>query len=203
MRSISHVINYDLPKVAADYVHRIGRTGRGGSSGIAISLAERRDVRLLRAIERYTRQPLAVHTLPGLEPRSSMPADERRPGGPRRDGRSFGNGGGRFGDKRPSGGYGGNGGSRFDREPRRSFGDGEAPRTEGRPASPWAGRSEARGDSRFEGRREFGDRPRHPEHRTEFPHVAKRSSTHHTAGNGRSEGTGGKPRAGRTFNRDR
>ena len=66
-----------------------------------------------------------------------------------------------------------------------------------------AGRSEARGDSRFEGRREFGDRPRHPEHRTEFPHVAKRSSTHHTAGNGRSEGTGGKPRAGRTFNRDR
>ena len=96
-----------------------------------------------------------------------------------------------------------NRGSRFDREPRRSFGDGEAPRTEGRPASPWAGRSEARGDSRFEGRREFGDRPRHPEHRTEFPHVAKRSSTHHTAGNGRSEGTGGKPRAGRTFNRDR
>jgi hypothetical protein len=49
--------------------------------------------------------------------------------------------------------------------------------------------------------------PRHPEHRTEFPHVAKRSSTHHNAGGGfggaRSEGTGGKPRAGRTFNRDR
>ncbi len=204
VRTISHVINYDLPKVAADYVHRIGRTGRGGSSGIAISLAERRDVRLLRAIERYTRQPLAVHTLPGLEPRSTMPADDRRPGGPRREGgRSFGNGGGRFGDKRPSSGHGNNGGSRFDREPRRSFGDADASRGEGRPASPWAGRSDARGDSRFEGRREFGDRPRHPEHRTEFPHVAKRSSTHHTAGNGRSEGTGGKPRAGRTFNRDR
>ena len=218
VRTISHVINYDLPKVAADYVHRIGRTGRGGSSGIAISLAERRDVRLLRAIERYTRQPLAVHTLPGLEARSTMPADDRRPGGggPRRDGgRSFGNGGGRFGDKRPSSGHGNNGGSRFDREPRRSFGDSDASRGEGRPASPWAGRSEARTEGRFEGRRdfaekrtgEFSERPRHPEHRTEFPHVAKRSSTHHTSGSGfgggSSEGTGGKPRAGRTFNRDR
>ena len=37
--SITHVINYDLPKVAEDYVHRIGRTGRAGASGIAISFA--------------------------------------------------------------------------------------------------------------------------------------------------------------------
>jgi hypothetical protein len=63
----------------------------------------------------------------------------------------------------------------------------------------------ARTEGRFEGRRdfaekrtgEFSERPRHPEHRTEFPHVAKRSSTHHTSGSGfgggRSEGTGGKP----------
>ena len=201
VRTISHVINYDLPKVAADYVHRIGRTGRGGANGVAISLAERRDVRLLRAIERYTHQPLAVHTLPGLEPRSTMPADERRPGGggPRRDGgRSFGNGGGRFGDKRPSSGFGG---PRGDREPRRE--------ADGRPASPWAGNSEGRRDFRDAPRRADGTSaaPRHPEHRTEFPHVAKRSSTHHNAGGGfggaRSEGTGGKPRAGRTFNRDR
>jgi len=196
VRTISHVINYDLPKVAADYVHRIGRTGRGGSNGVAISLAERRDVRLLRAIERYTRQPLAVHTLPGLEPRSTMPADDRRPGGPRRDGgRSFGNGGGRFGDKRPSTGFGG---PRGDREPRRE--------ADGRPASPWAGNGEGRRDFRDAPRRAEGA-PRHPEHRTEFPHVAKRSSTHHNSGGGfggsRSEGTGGKPRTGRTFNRDR
>ncbi|HMV18493.1 MAG TPA: DEAD/DEAH box helicase, partial [Rhodocyclaceae bacterium] len=100
VRRISHVINYDLPKVAADYVHRIGRTGRGGDTGVAISLAERRDVRLVRAIERYTRQTMAVHTLPGLEPRVSLPTEERRPAGPRRDGRSFGNGP-RFGDRRP------------------------------------------------------------------------------------------------------
>ena len=142
---------------------------------------------LLRAIERFTRQPLAVHTLPGLEARSTMPADDRRPGGgngPRREGgRSFGNGP-RFGDnKRPSAGG--------------RFGN-DAPRGEGRPASPWAS----------EGRRsDAPSAPRHPEHRTEFPHVAKRSSTHHNAGGGfggaRSEGAAGKPRAGRTFNRDR
>jgi len=183
-------------------VHRIGRTGRGGASGIAISLAERRDVRLLRAIERYTRQPLAVHTLPGLEPRTTLPADERRPGGPRRDGRGYGNGngGGRFGDKRPSGGFG-SGAGRFDRERR------DDNRGEGRSASPWAGNGEGRRDFRDAPRRADGaSAPRHPEHRTEFPHVAKRSSSHHNAGGfggGRSEGTGGKPRAGRTFNRDR
>ena len=211
VRTISHVINYDLPKVAADYVHRIGRTGRGGSSGIAISLAERRDVRLLRAIERYTRQPLAVHTLPGLEPRSTMPADDRRPGGPRREGgRSFGNAP-RFGDKRPSAGHGGArfgdkpaggfGGGRFDRNERR-----DDTRGDSRPASPWAGRSEGTRDFGDNRRTEFADRPRHPEHRTEFPHVAKRSSTHHNAGSGFGggrSGDGGKPRAGRTFNRDR
>jgi superfamily II DNA/RNA helicase len=43
VRGISHVINFDLPKFAEDYVHRIGRTGRGGSSGIAISFASNRD----------------------------------------------------------------------------------------------------------------------------------------------------------------
>ncbi len=198
VRTISHVINYDLPKVAADYVHRIGRTGRGGASGIAISLAERRDVRLLRAIERYTHHPLAVHTLPGLEPRSAMPADERRSGGPRRDGRSFGNGP-RFGDKRPAAGHGG--GGRFDREPRRGHGDADG----SRPASPWAGKGEGRREFGSDTRRSDADsRPRHPEHRTEFPHVAKRSSTHHNAGGfGGARTDGGKPRTGRTFNRDR
>ncbi|MBL8459432.1 MAG: hypothetical protein JNM92_08715, partial [Zoogloea sp.] len=69
-----------------------------------------------------------------------------------------------------------------------------------------AGNGEGRRDFRDAPRRAEGA-PRHPEHRTEFPHVAKRSSTHHNSGGGfggsRSEGTGGKPRTGRTFNRDR
>jgi len=65
---ISHVINYDLPKVPEDYVHRIGRTGRAGAKGIAISFAAPEDRGQLRDIERYTRQPIQAHVIAGLEP---------------------------------------------------------------------------------------------------------------------------------------
>ncbi|MBI2314092.1 MAG: DEAD/DEAH box helicase [Betaproteobacteria bacterium] len=65
---ISHVINFDLPRQADDYVHRIGRTGRAGRDGVAISLAAHRDKPLIRDIERYTAQPIAVDRIPGLEP---------------------------------------------------------------------------------------------------------------------------------------
>ena len=66
---ISHVINFDLPKFAEDYVHRIGRTGRGGASGIAVSFASNRDAQHLRNIERFTGQSIAAHTVVGLEPK--------------------------------------------------------------------------------------------------------------------------------------
>jgi superfamily II DNA/RNA helicase len=66
---ITHVINFDLPKFAEDYVHRIGRTGRGGASGIAVSFASNRDAAHLKKIERYTGQSIAAHTIPGLEPK--------------------------------------------------------------------------------------------------------------------------------------
>ncbi len=65
---ISHVINYDLPRFAEDYVHRIGRTGRAGASGIAISFVSSRELSYLDRIERYTKQTLAQHVVPGLEP---------------------------------------------------------------------------------------------------------------------------------------
>jgi len=65
VRGISHVINFDLPKFAEDYVHRIGRTGRGGSSGIAISFASNRDAQMLKRIERYTEQSIKMHTIEG------------------------------------------------------------------------------------------------------------------------------------------
>ncbi len=104
---ISHVINFDLPKQAEDYVHRIGRTGRGGASGIAISFASNRDALLLKRIERYTEQRIQMHTIEGLEPkyklRTSPSSDRPRGnGGPR---------GGGFGGNRGNGnsqGYGGN-----------------------------------------------------------------------------------------------
>ena len=66
---VTHVINFDLPKFAEDYVHRIGRTGRGGASGIAVSFASSRDALHLKRIERYTGQSIAAHTVPGMEPK--------------------------------------------------------------------------------------------------------------------------------------
>ena len=64
---ISHVINYDLPIDTESYVHRIGRTGRAGRSGDAISFVTPREQRLLKAIEKATKQPLTQMPLPRVE----------------------------------------------------------------------------------------------------------------------------------------
>ena len=64
---ISHVLNYDIPTDTEAYVHRIGRTGRAGRSGEAILFVAPREKRLLQAIERATRQPIAEMQLPSVE----------------------------------------------------------------------------------------------------------------------------------------
>jgi len=88
VQGISHVINFDLPKQAEDYVHRIGRTGRAGRRGVAISLASGKEYGAIKQIERYTTQPIPVHTIVGLEPRfSSRGASGKaptKPGAPRK-----------------------------------------------------------------------------------------------------------------------
>jgi len=61
---LSHVINYDVPASPDDYVHRIGRTGRAGRGGTAITLAEPREHRLLRAMEAATKQKIEVAPIP-------------------------------------------------------------------------------------------------------------------------------------------
>lgn len=66
---ITHVINFDLPKFAEDYVHRIGRTGRAGAYGIAVSFASDRDSIHLKRIERFTGNRIESHIIPGMEPR--------------------------------------------------------------------------------------------------------------------------------------
>ena len=63
---VSHVVNFDIPPNPEAYVHRIGRTGRAGRSGIAITLVEPREHRLLRNIERATRRPLDVAPVPTI-----------------------------------------------------------------------------------------------------------------------------------------
>ena len=105
--TITHVINYDLPKQAEDYVHRIGRTGRAGRSGLAISFAEVNEYMAVHKIERYIGRKLPEITIEGLEPtRKRNKNAERKPrgkgsfGGKREDGR-WGKSGNKksFGDK--------------------------------------------------------------------------------------------------------
>ncbi len=64
---ISHVVNYDIPTDTESYVHRIGRTGRAGRTGDAISFVTPRERHLLRAIEKATRQPLTPMRLPTVD----------------------------------------------------------------------------------------------------------------------------------------
>jgi ATP-dependent RNA helicase DeaD len=64
---VSHVVNYDLPADPESYVHRIGRTGRAGRGGTAITLADPREHRLLRTIERFTKQTIEVQPVPTVK----------------------------------------------------------------------------------------------------------------------------------------
>ena len=65
---LPHVVNFDLPNVAEDYVHRIGRTGRAGSSGDAISLVCAEELKMLADIEHMLKRELPRKTMPGFEP---------------------------------------------------------------------------------------------------------------------------------------
>ncbi len=79
IQTISHVINFDLPRNTEDYVHRIGRTGRAGAKGIALSFAASRDMSLVRQIEKFTKQPIQMHNVPGQEPRKSEAPPKEEP----------------------------------------------------------------------------------------------------------------------------
>ena len=137
--AITHVFNYDLPKFPEDYVHRIGRTGRAGRNGVAVSLVNHAESMNVKRIERFTKQLIPVDVVVGFEPKRTAsparagakpggwkPGDNRKPGGgggrtfskpgaPRRDGAGAGGGAG------GGGGYKGN--RTNDSGARRSFGD--------------------------------------------------------------------------------
>ncbi len=98
--SISHVFNYGLPLKAEDYTHRIGRTGRAGRDGMAVTFAEPRDRFRIRDIEDHTRQQLKADVIPGLEP-TDRPRESKKPFG------KFGGGGGGFAGKSFGGDRGG------------------------------------------------------------------------------------------------
>ncbi len=67
---ISHVINFDMPRKADIYIHRIGRTGRAGNKGTAISLVEAHDMPVIGKIERYTNERLSRRFIDGLRPKN-------------------------------------------------------------------------------------------------------------------------------------
>ncbi|MEK6611223.1 MAG: DEAD/DEAH box helicase [Gemmatimonadota bacterium] len=64
VKHVTHVVNYDVPWESDSYVHRIGRTGRAGREGVAITLAEPREHRLLRNIEAATKQKIEIGAVP-------------------------------------------------------------------------------------------------------------------------------------------
>jgi superfamily II DNA/RNA helicase len=109
--TISHVINFGLPMKAEDYVHRIGRTGRAGRQGLAVTLAEAGDAGMMRRIQQFTTQPIPVAVIEGLEPKK--PAPRTTGGGARGEGsgtsRPFGNkprfGAGPAGARKPGGAF--------------------------------------------------------------------------------------------------
>jgi ATP-dependent RNA helicase RhlE len=79
IQELPHVINFEMPNVAEDYIHRIGRTGRAGSHGIAISLVAREETHLVRDVERLLNRKLDREIVVGFEPTAAF-NESARPG---------------------------------------------------------------------------------------------------------------------------
>ncbi|EGR3976725.1 ATP-dependent RNA helicase SrmB [Vibrio cholerae] len=75
---ISHVINFDLPRSADVYLHRIGRTGRAGKKGIAISLVEAHDQPMMARVERYIKEEVKERFIDGLRPKHKKPVFKKK-----------------------------------------------------------------------------------------------------------------------------
>ncbi|MDQ5960861.1 MAG: ATP-dependent helicase RhlE [Pseudomonadota bacterium] len=106
--ALPHVINFELPNIPEDYVHRIGRTGRAGMEGEALSLVCADERLYLRDIEKLIKREIDKETLPGFEPihtAAVSPPPQRRGGNPQRQGQpgNGGNRGGRGGGAKPQG----------------------------------------------------------------------------------------------------
>lgn len=154
VNGITHVINYDLPKFAEDYVHRIGRTGRAGKTGIAISFASNMDRHILRKIEQFTGNGMSPSVVEGFEPKRAIRMDAPGGRGDRRDGHKPGGRGG-FKPRDDRGSFSrenNRGDSRSDSRGNRD----SAPREANGNSAGYAGRSERPASDRP---RSFGDRP--------------------------------------------
>jgi ATP-dependent RNA helicase RhlE len=130
---LPHVVNYDLPNVPEDYVHRIGRTGRAGATGEAVSLVCVDEHDMLKDIEKLIKQTLPREVIPGFEPdlnARAQPIQLRSGAGGHRNG--GGGGGGRGAPRnKPAGAGSGAGAAGKPRSAGGNGGGGGAPRSNG------------------------------------------------------------------------
>jgi len=156
---LPHVVNYELPNVPEDYVHRIGRTGRAAATGEALSLVCVDEHKLLRDIERVLKREIPRIAIDGYEPDPSIKADPIQNGRQQRGGGGGGGGGagrgrgapqGNRGGERGQGGNRGNGGERSAASGERSQGNGQRRQANGsgRSARPEGGSAAPRGVTR-------------------------------------------------------
>jgi ATP-dependent RNA helicase RhlE len=148
IEALPHVVNFELPMVPEDYVHRIGRTGRAGVDGDAVSLVCVDEAKLLRDIEAVLRHPIPTEVIPGFEPDPRIrpePILRGGLGGSRPPARSL------------------NGGPRHGAAPRHSGGPrpAGAPRTDGGPRQPGAPRPAGTPSHANNGRPAGGSRSGH------------------------------------------
>ncbi|MCY7308136.1 MAG: DEAD/DEAH box helicase [Rhodoferax sp.] len=152
--TITHVFNFGLPMKAEDYTHRIGRTGRAGRDGLAVTLAEFRDRRKIFDIEAFTRQKFKSEQIPGLEPQQRFPDSRPNTGLGARNTRSGGDAPSRERKFGPAHGRDGGGfGAPRDTAPREGF----SYKREGGFNDRFAGRSEPRNEG-FAARADFTPR---------------------------------------------
>ncbi len=204
VQGISHVINYDLPKFAEDYVHRIGRTGRAGNTGIAISFASNMDRHILRKIEQFTGNKMEAAVIEGFEPKRAMKMDG--PEGKRSAGRGQSRNDRNERSHKPGGSSGyqprGNGAERrpsfgdrvMGEKPARNFGDrapsgersfSDRPRTDRAPSD--RNFNDRPRGNRPQSDRNFSDRPAHTQVRSEHAgNRTPRDSSGEVNGNSRS-----------------
>nr|WED70282.1 helicase-related protein [Pectobacterium colocasium] len=142
---LPHVVNYELPNVPEDYVHRIGRTGRAEATGEALSLVCVDEHKLLRDIERLLKREIPRIAIEGYEPDPSIKAEPivngrqgNRGGGGARNGSPRAQSGAPRGQSERSQGQGERRSADGNRQPRKAGGNGD---------SPWGGNSGNKGNS--------------------------------------------------------
>jgi len=189
IKELPHVVNYELPNVPEDYVHRIGRTARAGTTGCAVSLVSPDETPLLRDIERLLRKSLPVAALPEFPIVASKPGSgdgdgERRGGDGQRHSRPQGDGRRREGGGEPrrDGGSGTASGGR-------RFGGGDGRRGPGSSGRPMQGQRPADGQQRqVNGNRADQGQRGAPGQRTDS---ARQPDRAHRQGHGQNRAPGG------------